>query len=233
MRILELLAFAPLSIPQLAATLHAHPRTVQRVVLRLVEDEYLTCIDERRRLYVPTMRLVALAGQIVENAPLARQGRPYARLLHERTNATAHVVVPSYQAVVCLVHCSAHADDLRPRLRELVPAHSTAGGKVLLAWRDRWRENLLAEPLERFTDRTIVDAGALRRALTHIREQGHAVEDGEYQDKVYAVAAPVLVGDTAVAALTLTSTRRADVTKAVPLVTETAQELAEDLGAVR
>jgi DNA-binding IclR family transcriptional regulator len=231
MRILELLAFTPLSVPQLAATLHAHPRTVQRVVVRLVEEEYLTCTDERRRLYTPTMRLVALAGQIVESSPLARHARPYASLLHEHTKATAHLVAPSYEQVLCLVHCGAPADDLRPRLRELVPAHCTAGGKVLLAWRDRWQDSVLAEPLQRFTDRTIVDADALRRVLADARRQGYAVEDGEYQDKLHAVAAPVIVGDTAVAALSVSSTRKVDSAKTIALVREMAGELAHDLAA--
>jgi predicted ArsR family transcriptional regulator len=42
LRVVELLAFAPLSAPQLARALGAHPRTVRRVLARLVEDEYLT-----------------------------------------------------------------------------------------------------------------------------------------------------------------------------------------------
>src|SRR3954447_21351572 len=126
MRVLELLAFGPLSAPQVAAALHAHPRTVRRVLSRLVDEEYLTCSDDARRVYAPTMRLVALAGQVVERSPLARTARPYVRLLRGWTAAAAHLVVPSYGSVLCLVHASSD-DDVRPRLRELVPAHCTAG----------------------------------------------------------------------------------------------------------
>lgn len=161
MRVLELLALAPLSAPQIAAGMHAQPRTVRRVLQRLVEEQYVTCRDERRRIYEPTMRLVSLAGQVVENSPLARVARPYVALLSRRTNANAHLMVPSYQSALCLVHAGPGEPEVRPRLRELVPAHCTAGGKVLLAWRDRWRESVLAEPLARHTDRTTVD---IRRA---------------------------------------------------------------------
>src|SRR5690242_13134885 len=80
MRILELLAFGSLSVPQLAEALHAHPRTVRRVLAQLLEDEYVTVTDDGRRTYAPTMRLVALAGQIVDGSPLARRGRPYVAL---------------------------------------------------------------------------------------------------------------------------------------------------------
>jgi DNA-binding IclR family transcriptional regulator len=230
MRILELLAFAPLSAPQLADALHAHPRTVRRVLGRLVAEGYLTQSEEGRRLYEPTMRLVALAGQVVERSPIVRRARPYVALLHERTGATAHLVVPSYRSVICLVHRAAgEPDDAAPRLRELVPAHCTAGGKALLAFRDRWRESLLASPLEGFTKRTVTDAGALRRELEAVRQAGHATEDGEYQPRMRAVAAPVFrAGGDIVGALSV-SAQRLDLAAATHDVVRTARELSDDL----
>jgi DNA-binding IclR family transcriptional regulator len=230
MRILELLAFAPLSAPQLAAALHAHPRTIRRVLARLADEEYVTRSDDGRRVYEPTMRLVALAAQIVESSPLARRARPYVALLHERTGAVAHLVVPSYQSVLCLVHCGPASADLRPRMREVVPAHCAAGGKALLAWRDGWRESVLAAPLARVTDRTTVDADAMRRELDAVRRDGHAVEDGELEPGVRAVAAPVFGDDSAVGALVV-SGRRLDIAPAAHHVRSAALDLREDLTA--
>lgn len=228
MRVLELLAFAPLSAPQLASALHAQPRTVRRVLARLVEEEYVTFRDGRRRLYEPTMRLVALAGQVVENSSLARIGRPYVELLHARTGATAHLVVPSYQSVLCLLHASPESAGVHPHLRELLPAHCTAGGKALLAWRDRWRESILAAGLKRYTRRTTVDAEALRRTLERVREDGHATEDSEYQPDARAIAVPVIVFGEAVAALG-TSGRRIEFQATLPSLLTTARDIAADL----
>ncbi|HEY6758202.1 MAG TPA: IclR family transcriptional regulator [Baekduia sp.] len=228
MRVLELLAFTPLSAPQIASAMQAHPRTVRRVLERLVEEDYLTRTDDARRLYSPTMRLVALAGQVIGNSELARRGRPYVALAQERTGAVAHLVVPSYQEVVCVVHCAGDAPDEPPRVRELVPAHCTAGGKALLAWRAPWRDSVLSAALERFTDRTITDPARLREQLAAVREAGHAVEDGEYQVGVRAVAAPVLVGDAAVAALSI-SGRGLDVARAAEQVQASAADLGRDL----
>jgi DNA-binding IclR family transcriptional regulator len=230
MRILELLAFEPLSAPQLATALHAHPRTIRRVLHRLVDEDYLTCSDDRRRVYTPTMRIVALAGQVVERAPLARHARPYVRLLQERTGAEAHLVAPSYLSVVCIVHADTGSGETAPRLREVIPAHATAGGKALLAFRDRWSESLLGVALARFTDRTITDSGALRRQLEEIRASGHALEDGEYERGVRAVAAPVLAGGIAVAALGV-SGRQLNTSGHVARVAEVARELSSDLAA--
>jgi DNA-binding IclR family transcriptional regulator len=237
MRILELLAFSSLSVPQLAEALHAHPRTVRRVLAQLLEDEYVTVSDDGRRIYSPTMRLVALAGQIIEGSPLVRRGRPYVALAQERTGATAHLLVSSYTSVLCLAHCSDRDEDVRPRLRELVPAHCTAGGKVLLAWRDRWRESLLAHPLEhvtsleRATSRTVTDVPALRQELDRVRREGYATEDGELQPKVRAVAAAVRTGGEVVAALSV-SGHRLDLAAATPRVIQLADELSADLNLI-
>jgi IclR family acetate operon transcriptional repressor len=227
MRILELLAFRRLSVPQLAEALHAHPRTVRRVLAQLLEDEYVTVTDDGRRMYAPTMRLVALAGQVVDGSPLARRGRPYVALARERTGGTAHLLVPSYTSVLCLAHCDGADDEVRPRLRELVPAHCAAGGKVLLAWRDRWRESVLARPLERVTSRTVTDVRVLRAELDVVLREGYATEDGELQPRVRAVAAAVRTGGDVVAALSV-SGRRLDLAAATPRVIQLADELSAD-----
>jgi len=228
MRILELLAFGSLSAPQLAQAMHAHPRTVRRVLARLLEDEYVTVTGDCRRLYAPTMRLVALAGQIVDGSALAGRGRPYVALAAQRTGAEAHLLVASYTSVLCLVHCGGPDEEVRPRLRELVPAHCVAGGKMLLAWRERWRESVLARPLERVTSRTVTDSRVLRNELDAVRREGYATEDGELQPKVRAVAAAVRSSGDIVAALSV-SGRRLDLAAATPRVIHLADELSADL----
>jgi DNA-binding IclR family transcriptional regulator len=131
MRVLELLVIAPMSVPQLAEALGAHPRTVRRVVEQLVEEEYLMRGDDRRHRYRPTMRLVALAGQVLHNSALVQRARPYVALAHPRTGARAELVMPSYQSVLYVLRCDAEGDVSGPAVQELVPAHCCAGGKVL------------------------------------------------------------------------------------------------------
>ncbi|WP_026341803.1 IclR family transcriptional regulator [Actinomadura atramentaria] len=71
------------------------------------------------------------------------------------------------------------------------PLHSTALGKVLLAWSP---EPDLARlgPLPALTDRTIVDPVELKAELDLVREQGYAVNDGESVPGVRTLAVPVL-----------------------------------------
>ncbi len=228
MRALELLAFTPLSAPKLALALDADPRTVRRLLGRLEREGYVTRSRDARRVYRPTFRLVALAGQVAERSALARHARAHVTLLHAQTGMAAHLAVPSYDAVLCLVHRASERDDARPRLRELVPAHGSAGGKVLLAWRARWREGVLAAPLERRTERTVVDPVRLREQLVAVRAAGYATEDGELQAGVRAVAAPVAAGGEVVAAL-VASGRDLEAGAVASSVVAAAQRLGEEL----
>ena len=190
MQAIEVLTFGPATAPQIAGALQVHPRTARRLLNRLVADGWLTRTEGTVRTYAPTMRIVALAAQLVEHAPLAHAARPVVERLHEETQAVAHLDIPSYRSALCLVQRAGCAE-ARPQLRELAPAHATAGGKLLLAFRDLWRESVLARPLERVTARTITDADELRAAAGRIRAEGVALEDGELEADLRGVAAPV------------------------------------------
>jgi IclR family acetate operon transcriptional repressor len=227
MRVLELLAYAPLSAPQLAEALGAHPRTARRVLEQLVEEEYLVRATDHRRRYRPTMRMVALAGQVLNNSMLVQRARPYVALAHERTGAVAELVMPSYQSVVCVLRCDAEGKVAGPAVQEVVSAHCCAGGKVLLAWRDRWRDSVLSAPLERRTDRTITDPLALRRELETVRVDGYAADAGEAVADGRSVAAAIVESGETVAALQVTGIEVDDYV--ARLVIRTARELSDDL----
>lgn len=187
---LELLVFQPSSAPQVARVLRVDTRTARRLLNRLVDEGWVTRTEGRRRIYSPTRRIIALAAHFAEREPLAAAAAPVIAELYERTGATAHLFTPSYRSVMCLVHRAGAADG-RPRLRELLPAHATAGGKLLLAYRDAWRESVLELPLRRLTAETIVDPEALRAECAVIRSDGYAFEHAERQPTQFGVAAPV------------------------------------------
>jgi DNA-binding MarR family transcriptional regulator len=81
LRALEMLAVAPRSAPELAAGLLVHVRTARRILTRLEAEGYVYLSDGRRRQYRPTMRIVALAGQVVARAELTQTAVPYVRWL--------------------------------------------------------------------------------------------------------------------------------------------------------
>jgi DNA-binding IclR family transcriptional regulator len=232
MQVLELLAFQPLSAPQVAASLQIHPRTARRLLVRLHAEGYLTRGDDARRLYMPSMRVVALAGQIAARSPLTMRALPAVARLHQETGADAHLAVPSYLSALCVVHAGA-ACAARAHPRELVPAHCTASGKALMGWRQGWRDSVLDHPLERHTERTLVDRPALAREADATRARGYATEVEEFEAGVRAVAAPVFVGGEAVASLGLSGPGLeidAVVGRVVGLADELTAAMADDHG---
>lgn len=230
MQALELLAFQPLSAPQVAAALQVHPRTARRLLTRLRDEGYLMRSEDARRLYAPTMRVVALAGQIVQRSRIAEHAVPIVAALHEDTGGVAHLAIPSYRSVLCVVHGNG-AGPAEPGLHELAPAHCTATGKALLGHRDAWRDSVLSVPLERRTERTITDPGALLTEAGAIRERGYATEDGEYQPGVRAVAAPVFApSGEAVAALGVSTDSDLDLDALAVRVLAAARSLGEAHG---
>jgi IclR family pca regulon transcriptional regulator len=73
------------------------------------------------------------------------------------------------------------------------PAFATSMGRVLLADLpdDAADVALAASRLERFTDRTMTDAGELRTELDAVRAQGWSVVDGELEPGLRSIAAPL------------------------------------------
>jgi DNA-binding IclR family transcriptional regulator len=202
---MELLAVQPRSAPELADALGVHVRTARRVLKRLESEGYVKVTEDRRRRYRPTMRVVALAGQVVERAELTGVAVPHVSALREELGEGCHFCVPSHLFALCLVHAPAGTTETpRPHLRELVPCHCTAAGKALLAWRRPWREAVLTQRLESFTERTSVGPESLNRELDRTVVRGYAVEDREFDPDTRGLAAPVFSDDgEAVAALAI------------------------------
>jgi IclR family transcriptional regulator, acetate operon repressor len=192
LRAMELLAVRPRSAPELADALGVHVRTARRVLKRLDSEGYVMLSDDRRRRYRPTMRVVALAGQVVERAELPATALPHVTSLREQLGEGCHLCVPSHLFALCLVHDQGEGPDgCRPHLRELVPCHCTAAGKALLAWRDEWRDAVLDQTLASFTERTTTGPESLRRELARTVARGYSIEDREYQPDTRGLAAPV------------------------------------------
>jgi IclR family transcriptional regulator, KDG regulon repressor len=206
LRTLELLAFHELSPPQLAAALQMHVRTARRVLVQLTTEGYAARVEGSGSRYRATLRLAALGRQLVAQSRLVRLAAPHVAALHVAVGKDAHLWVPSYRSVVCVLHADTATplEGPAPELGVMLPAHACAPGKVLLAYRDPWRENLLSGPLERFNERTITSREELRAETERTKARGYGMDRGEHCSHTFGLAAPVVVSDEAVAAVAVT-----------------------------
>jgi DNA-binding IclR family transcriptional regulator len=236
LRALETLAVGPTTAARLAESLQAHPRTLRRLLTSLVDEGYAMPVPDQRGSYVATLKLVALAGHVLERTDLVRLAFPYVARLRNATGEASHFSVSGEDGVLHLVQETGESVVMvKPRLGEQVPYHATASGKVLLAHDPRRVEQVLARPLPSYTAATITDPADLLLELTKIREQGFAVDNLEQNLDLRCVAAPVrdhtaaVIGCVGVSAPALRFSE-ADVADAAARVVEIADALSQTLG---
>jgi DNA-binding IclR family transcriptional regulator len=143
-------------------------------------------------------RLFQLGQFASEQFEIKRRVEEPIRRLRDALDATVSVSVPANALAVTII--VEQPKTRRPNLmvlegRRLVP-HATAQGRIALAFaEDAAREQILAQPLRRLTDRTMTDPDALRRRLARIRTELYEVCVGEIRADVSTFAAPVLDRD--------------------------------------
>ena len=72
------------------------------------------------------------------------------------------------------------------------PAYCTALGRAIFAYApDETAQRLLASPMRKRTQKTVVDPKRLGQVLAQVRQRGFAIEDEESEPGIRVVAAPV------------------------------------------
>lgn len=127
---------------------------------------------------------------------------PFASELFLATQSTVYLVVLDNAQAVCLnVLMGREGIDLPFRIGQRIPAYCTGAGKVLLAHDPNAAAQMLREPRRMWTPNTIIDEEALRVELAGARRDGIGMVRGELTTSMFGLAAPVLVGERAVASI--------------------------------
>ena len=131
------------------------------------------------------------------NAALARLdlrdlARPLLEQLVRETGETATLSLPAQgEGVTVDFAPSPHSVSSRAEIGRASVAHATAVGKLVLAHTPGALASL-AEPLERYTPRTLTTLAELELAVAEVRAAGIAEAAGEREPGLNAIAAPVL-----------------------------------------
>jgi DNA-binding IclR family transcriptional regulator len=142
--------------------------------------------SNRYSLGFAVLRLAAAAG----HEPLVRLAHPVIRRLAEATGETVNVAVARRLELVYADQVQAPHVMAPNWLGHTVPLHATSTGKAFMAALPPAElDALLRQRLERFTETTITDAGALRAELDDVRERGYAVSHGELEPSLWGVSA--------------------------------------------
>jgi IclR family acetate operon transcriptional repressor len=183
----------PVSLSDLTSVLGIDRSSVYRLANTLKRRGFLAC-PAGRKDYILGPTLWRLSHHYDWGTMLIRVSREQLKLLASQTNETAHLAVREGKQALFIDHAAAnHVIAVSGQTGESVPLYCTAHGKALLT--DLGQPELVAlfgnGPLRPYTKQTIVTIAQLARACSQIRSQGYSSDDGEMQEGVRCVAAPI------------------------------------------
>lgn len=181
-----------LGVTELSHRLAVHKSTASRLLStlerhRLVEKNPLT---DKYRLGPEISRL---AESRLQRTDLISLARPTLVELAETTNETVNLAVLDGEQVMNIDQVtSSHVVNIVNWTGRRTPAHCVSNGKVLLAHLpDEQLARVIQAGLPRLTERTLTRPADLRAELAAIRRRGYATAEGEFEEGMNAVSAPV------------------------------------------
>ncbi|OYW23323.1 MAG: hypothetical protein B7Y98_01020 [Sphingomonas sp. 32-62-10] len=176
-------------------TATALPRsTVYRILNTLTSHALL--IRSAKGSYTLGYRLVGLAASVtveMSQEELHDAVHPHLERLAVETGETCKFsVLDGLKASVMDVVQGASAMSPTSRVGAKFDLHAGAASKLLLAFGGtKLFNDVMAQPRQRYTDRTLIDTSALSDELELIRAEQLSHDRGEWNDSVHAIAAPV------------------------------------------
>ncbi|RIV40918.1 IclR family transcriptional regulator [Micromonospora radicis] len=228
-------AFSPaspaLSLSELARRAELPLPTAYRRVAELVRWGALERGDDGR--YRIGLRLWEVGSLAPRGLGLRELALPIMEDLYEVTHENVQLAVRQDLELVFIERIAGrHAVPVLTRVGGRFALHATGVGLVLLAYAPaEVQEQVLAAPLERYTELTVTDPVRLRRRLAEVRRVGYAVSDRQVTMDALSVAAPIRAPEGVVAAISLVVAHdRADPVALAPLVQAAGRVLSRALG---
>lgn len=226
-----------LGVTELSKRLKLHKNNVFRLLATLESRGYIEQ-NKATENYRLGIRCLQIGQTYVTQMGLLRQAHPIIESLARTAHETAFVAVLRKTAVVPLDAVEADRPiRMTPCIGGTLPLHSTAAGKVQLAFiADVDQRDALTEDLTRFTERTIIERQVLLEQLLRVAEQGYSVELGEHIDEVNSVAVPIrdytrnVVGSLALSGPAYRMSGERIDRELIPIMLKAGQELSSRLG---
>jgi len=192
LEILRILSCAEedLSLQQVAEAAKLHASTVHRLLLPLLELGFIEQQPDSR--YRVGLEALAAGSGFLRRSPIRRAALPFMMRLSEQTRLTVNLGF-WWKGKVVIVDCLPMAGtNTFYEPGNVVPAHSTAIGKALLAHRDKSALHTIG-PLDRYTEHTICTIEGLEAEMELVLKAGFAADNEEAMLGCRCLAAPILL----------------------------------------
>jgi DNA-binding IclR family transcriptional regulator len=179
-------------VTEVSRELEIHKSTAYRLLTTL-RDRGLVEQDAATEKYRLGFGLVLLARAVSADLDILRCARPVCERLSERTGETVTIAVLEGDDAVIIHQSISRASALSVDWTgRHTPLHATAAGKIFLLYMpEDQRLRVLEKPLERFTEKTIVDPASLTDHIRGIQDAGFGYTVEELETGLNAVGAPI------------------------------------------
>ena len=183
------------TLKELVEHLDLPTTTVFRQVSTLTERQYLIQ-DPVRKSYRVGPRLMLLASAILGQSDLRQVARPELEQLSATVRETINLSILLEHDIFYLDKVETHRSIVcNTRIGTRAPAYATGSGKIMLAGQDQaYIDDYCAWMRHKavlLTKKTITDSDRLRLQLNQARLNGYAMDDGEIEEGLICVAAPI------------------------------------------
>jgi IclR family KDG regulon transcriptional repressor len=177
-------------ITELSGELGLAKSTIYKLLQTLLRRGYAVQ-DPATGRYRLGLKFLELGGVVQGSLSIRSIAHPHLQALMEATTETVQLgILEGDEAIYADKIDCARTIRMYSRVGRRSPLHCTALGKVLLAHQPETRiREVLGPRLERYTPKTITTPRALRAELQHVREQGYALDDEEFEEGLRCLAA--------------------------------------------
>ena len=237
MKLLDILAATsvPLSLAELSSQT-GWPKSTIHGLLSTMRDSSVVAQDEEGR-YMLGIRLFEYGCTLSNSWTIIETAKPFIQHVSYHTGEAVFLSILDRGEVITLDRAENRIGlPMSAVMGCRLPVHCTSQGKLFLAYMSEHdREQLLGRTeLCPYTQHTITTKAQLRAEFDKIKEQGYAIENGEYKVGLRSVAAPIFDPDGNVRyAIGIIGMFRQIETKrfidAVQIVRETAEKISKAL----
>ena len=191
-----------LSLAEIARRTGLPKPTLHRLLAAL---DVLGLVEKTPGGYQLGIRLFELGEHVPRKQKLREAALPFMQDLFEASHDTVHLAVLDGTDVVYLERIRGHKPtNVASRVGGRLPAYCTGVGKALLAFNPEAALKVLAMPLTPRTPYTITNHQILAEELERIRSTGLSYDREENSIGIVCVAAPIMVDDRAIGAVSVT-----------------------------
>ena len=196
------------NISEISRKLQIPKSTAHILVCTLDQLGYIRQLETSRRFQL-TPKMLEIGQNALKSNPLPQLALSHLHWLVQETKLTAHLGIVHENRVVFVQKVEGPSMiKIDTYIGKCSEFHCTGVGKAIMAFQpdDKLESMLSAHAFDRFTKKTITSKTAFMAELARVRQGGYSIDDEEEELGVRCVAAPVLLGKTALAAVSITGT---------------------------